>query len=157
MRSFSIFALALAAAFSLAACAKGSGSSNTTESSSAQTTSAAATMAIAKPSAGGNGARVYQANCSSCHQADGKGLLGSFPPLAGNAVVTGDPKAVIHIVKYGLTGKIDVQGHTFNGIMPPWGSQLSNADIAAALTYVRSSWGNKASLITEAQVASTAK
>lgn len=156
MRSVSVFALALAAAFTVAACSKGSGSSNASESSSAQTTSAAATMAAATTAAD-NGAKVYQTNCSSCHQADGKGLPGSFPPLAGNPRVTGDPKTVIHIVKYGLTGKISVEGHDFNGIMPPWGTQLSNADIAAALTYVRSSWGNKAAAITEAQVAAVSK
>ena len=155
MRSFPVFALALAAAFALAACSKGSGSSNTSETST-QTTSAAATMAAANP-AGGAGAKVYQTNCSSCHQADGKGLAGSFPPLAGNPTVTGDPKTAIHIVKYGLTGKISVAGHAFNGIMPPWGTQLSNADIASALTYVRSSWGNRASAITPAQVAAVAK
>lgn len=155
MRSFSVFALALAAAFAFAACSKGAG--NASESSSAQTTSAAATMAAATTAAAGNGANVYQTNCSSCHQADGKGLAGSFPPLAGNPRVTGDPKAAIHIVKYGLTGKISVAGHTFDGTMPPWGTQLSNADIAAALTYVRSSWGNKASAITAAQVAAVAK
>lgn len=157
MRSFSIFALAVAAALALAACSKGSGSSNTSESTTAQTTSAAATMAAANPAGGGNGEKVYQTNCSSCHQADGKGLAGSFPPLAGNPTVTGDPKAVIHIVKYGLTGKISVQGHAFNGMMPPWGSQLSNADVASAISFIRSSWGNKAGPVTEAQVAAVAK
>lgn len=155
MRPYWLFALA--AALALTACAKGSGSSNASQSTTAQTTSAAATMAAAQPPPGGNGAQIYMANCSSCHQADGKGLAGSFPPLAGNPVVTGDPKTVVHIVKYGLTGKISVQGHAFNGMMPPWGSQLSNADIAAALTYVRSSWGNKATAITQAQVAAVAK
>ena len=68
-------------------------------------------------------------------------MPGTFPPLARNAVVAGDPVKVIHIVKYGLTGPVVVAGKTFNGMMPAWSPQLSDADIAAAITYVRSSWG----------------
>ena len=60
-------------------------------------------------------------------------------------------------MKFGLSGAVAVNGKTFNGMMPAWGTQLSNADIAAALTYVRSSWGNKASAITEAQVSGITK
>jgi mono/diheme cytochrome c family protein len=112
-------------------------------------------MAAGAPA--GNGAKVYQTNCSSCHQVNGQGSPGAFPPLAGNPVVTGDPAKVIHIVKFGLSGAVSVSGKTFNGMMPAWGTQLSNADIAAALTYVRSSWGNKAPAITEAQVSGVSK
>ncbi|MEO6836036.1 MAG: cytochrome c [Candidatus Tumulicola sp.] len=158
MRFFKFFTLGLVAAVAFAACAKNNSSTNET---TAQTTAAAAqgTAAPMQAAAGGTaaGAKVYQTNCSSCHQADGKGLAGSFPPLAGNPMVIGDPKNVIHAVKYGLTGKIAVQGHVFNGIMPPWGSQLSNTDIAAAVTYVRSSWGNKATAVTEAAVNAVSK
>ena len=78
-----------------------------------------------------------------------------FPPLAGNAVVTGPADKVIHIVKNGLSGKISVNGATFNGQMPAWKGTLSNADIANVITYVRSSWGNHASAVTESQVAAT--
>lgn len=161
MQSFiKVFALGLMAALTVTACAK---SSNSSESTTAETTSAAAQtssapmQAVLAGSDSAAGAKVYQANCSSCHQADGKGLAGAFPPLAGNPNVTGDPAKVIHIVKFGLTGKIDVEGHAFNGIMPPWGSQLSNADIARAVTHIRTSWGNKAGPVTEAQVAAAAK
>jgi mono/diheme cytochrome c family protein len=105
---------------------------------------------------GGNGssdgASVYQTNCSSCHGANGQGMPGSFPPLAGNLVVTGDPAKLIKIVKGGLSGKITVGGHDFSGEMPAWSGRLSAADIAAAITYVRSSWGNNASAVTESQV-----
>lgn len=118
-------------------------------------TSASNMMAAGAPA--GNGAKVYQTNCSSCHQVNGEGTPGAFPPLAGNPVVTGDPAKLIHIVKFGLSGAVAVHGKTFNGMMPAWGTQLSNADIAAALTYARSSWGNKASAINEAQVAGVAK
>lgn len=104
-----------------------------------------------------DGAKVFETNCSSCHGANGQGMPGVFPPLAKNPTVTGNPTKVIHIVKYGLNGAINVEGHPFNGQMPPWGTTLSNGDIAAVLTYVRSSWGNKAAGVSEAQVAAVAK
>ena len=110
-------------------------------------------MKSTKVMASSNGAAVYSTNCSSCHQSDGKGAIG--PPLAGNALVTGNPAKVIHIVKNGLTGTISVNGKTFNGQMPAWKGTLSNNDIAGVITYIRSSWGNKASAVTTAQVAST--
>jgi len=125
------------------------GASPSAMQSSAQMAKAGASM---KKS---NGSAVYTANCASCHQANGKGQAGVFPPLAGNAVVTGDPKKVIHIVKNGLSGKITVGSMTFNGQMPAWKGTLSNNDIAAVITYVRSSWGNHGSAVTASQVAST--
>ncbi|HTU71553.1 MAG TPA: cytochrome c [Candidatus Baltobacteraceae bacterium] len=92
-------------------------------------------------SAASDGAATYAAKCSSCHKADGKGG-GPFPALAGNKSVTAkDPSAIIAET---LNGK---------GLMPGFKSQLSAADIAAVLTYVRTSWGNKAPAVTEAQVA----
>jgi mono/diheme cytochrome c family protein len=99
------------------------------------------------------GSKVYATNCSSCHQANGKGMTGTFPPLAGNAVVTGPADKVMDIVKNGLSGAITVNGGKFNGQMPAWKSTLSNDDIAAVISYIRNSWGNKASTVTAAQVA----
>jgi mono/diheme cytochrome c family protein len=107
--------------------------------------------------AASNGAAVYKANCQSCHGALGAGITGAFPPLAKNADVTGAPAKVIHIVKYGLTGKITVSGSDYNGTMPAWGSQLSDGDIAAVITYIRSSWGNKAGPVTAAAVGAVKK
>jgi mono/diheme cytochrome c family protein len=101
------------------------------------------------------GQKVYTTNCTSCHQANGKGTPGVFPPLAGNPAVTGDPKPVIHIVKNGLTGKVVVNGTTYNGQMPAWKGTLSNTDIANVITYIRSSWGNHAAAVTESEVSST--
>ena len=166
LRVLSVGAIAV---LSITACSQSSSSSSTSESSAAAgsaapaesppatsaPTSASNMMAAGAPA--GNGGKVYQTNCSSCHQVNGEGTPGAFPPLAGNPVVTGDPTKLIHIVKYGLSGAVSVNGKTFNGMMPAWGTQLSNADVAAALTYVRSSWGNKAPAITEAQVSGVAK
>jgi mono/diheme cytochrome c family protein len=136
----------------LTACSTSS-SSSTSATNTAASPAAPAKIKNTKVMASANGAAVYNAQCSACHQSDGKGAVG--PPLAGNPVVTGDPNKVIHIVKNGLTGTVVVNGKTFNGTMPAWKTQLSNADIAAAISFIRSSWGNKASAVTSAQVAST--
>jgi len=138
-------------ALGLLVTACGGGSSSSSSSSSAAPAASSGGMAAAAPAA--DGAKVYDTNCSSCHGAMGQGSPGAFPPLAGNPAVTGDAGKVIHIVKGGLTGSISVKGHTYNGTMPAWGSSLSNGDIAAAITFIRSSWGNKAAAVTEAQVA----
>ncbi len=172
--------LSLAALVALGACSKGSQSSTTTTTTTDQGTSAApagtpgaassanamtngaspgaaGTVAAGGAASASDGAKVYQTNCSSCHQANGQGVAGTFPPLAANPVVTGDATKVIHIVKYGLNGKIEVKGTSYNGMMPAWGQQLSNGDIAAVVTYIRNSWGNKASAVTESQVAGVSK
>lgn len=107
---------------------------------------------MAGASASAAGAQVYQQNCSSCHQAQGQGEAGVFPPLAKNPVVVGDATKVIHIVKYGLSGPVQVAGKTYNGQMPAWNGTLSDAQIASVISYVRSSWGNSASAVTTAQV-----
>ncbi|HEY5257951.1 MAG TPA: cytochrome c [Candidatus Baltobacteraceae bacterium] len=130
------------------ACAGGSHASSSA-SPAAGATGAMSAMAATSAS---DGAKVFDTNCSSCHGSDGKGSAGAFPPLAGNPVVVGKATAVIHIVKDGLTGKISVAGQTYNGVMPKWGTALSAADIASAITYIRSAWGNKGGPVTPAQV-----
>jgi len=154
---FGVVGLALLVA--LAGCSKSSdsSSSSTAASPGAAATAGAMAAATSNGAAASDGAKVYQTNCSSCHQANGQGVEGTFPPLAGNSVVTGDPKQVIHIVKYGLNGNIQVNGHTFNGMMPAWGQQLSNADVASVITYIRSSWGNTAGAVSESDVAAVSQ
>ena len=146
----------LALVVALAACSKSSQSTSSSTTTTTETSAAPAESASSgEMAAAGNasdGAKVYQTNCSSCHQAGGTGVAGTFPPLAGNAVVTGDPKTVVHIIKYGLSGKVVVKGTTYNGMMPAWGQQLSDSDIASVATYVRSSFGNHAPAITVTDV-----
>jgi mono/diheme cytochrome c family protein len=127
------FACAIALAF--AGCAKGS------QSTAAASASAAAAQ---NPASASDGAVVYIATCSSCHQADGEGIAGAFPPLAGNPTVSGNPVAVIAIVKGGLEGRLVVNGQSYSGIMPRWRGVLSDEQIAAVISYVRSSWKNNA-------------
>jgi mono/diheme cytochrome c family protein len=99
-----------------------------------------------------NGATVFAGTCQACHQANGEGAPGMFPPLAGSEFVNGDAGRLARIVLNGLTGPVIVRGATFNGQMPPW-KQLSDAELAAVLTYVRSSWGNSAGPVAPPDVA----
>lgn len=134
---------ALLVAGALAGCAKGS------QSSAAASASAAAAN---NPASASDGGAVYLANCSSCHQTNGQGVPGAFPPLAGNPVVTGNPIATIAIVKNGLDGRVVVNGQAYSGIMPRWKGVLSDDQIASVLTYIRSSWKNNASGVSVSQV-----
>ncbi len=102
------------------------------------------------------GGQIFAQNCASCHQANGQGQAGVFPPLAGNADVTGKPTPIIHTLLYGLQGKA-IGGKSYAAQMPAWKGNLTNADIAAVITYIRSSWGNKGSAVTEADVAKVPK
>ncbi|MDP9348491.1 MAG: cytochrome c [Gemmatimonadota bacterium] len=98
------------------------------------------------------GKEVYDRTCAACHQGDGSGVPGTFPPVAKSEWVTGSPERLVRIILHGVTGPIDVQGETYKGTMPPWGS-LSNAEVAAVSTYIRSNFGNKAPAVTTATVA----
>ena len=95
-----------------------------------------------------SGASVFSSRCVSCHQADGKGVPGAFPPLVGASYVLGEPEIVARIILQGLQGEIEVSGEKFNGIMPPWASQLNDEEIAAVINYIRNELGtNKATTI----------
>ena len=109
-------------------------------------------VAQGAPGSAANGKTVYNANCSACHGAAGTGTPGAFPPLAKNPHVTGDPKYVITTVLNGKTGSLTVNGQTYNGQMPAWKGKLSNQQIADVITYIRSSWGNKASAVSASDI-----
>ena len=99
------------------------------------------------------GEKIYLSRCMSCHQVDGKGIAGVFPPLVDTEWVTGDSGVLIRIVLDGMMGDVKVNGVVYSGAMPPWKSFLSDEETAAVVTYVRSSWGNDASAVTSQQVA----
>ncbi|QGZ37996.1 dissimilatory nitrite reductase (NO-forming) copper type apoprotein [Pseudoduganella flava] len=80
------------------------------------------------------GKAVYDANCAACHQADGKGVAGVFPPLANSDFFKERPYEMAHIVLNGRSGEIVVNGEHYNGVMPP--QDLSDDDIAAVINYV---------------------
>ena len=98
------------------------------------------------------GEAVYLANCAACHQPDGSGLTGAFPPLAGSDYLTGDRKKVLAAAMFGLSGPITVNGVDYNGVMPSLG-HLPDEDLAAALTYVFGSWGNTGAAVSVEEVA----
>jgi mono/diheme cytochrome c family protein/glucose/arabinose dehydrogenase/lysophospholipase L1-like esterase len=102
------------------------------------------------------GAEVYsrEGHCVTCHQKDGKGLPAAmFPPIAGTEWANGSEERLIHLTLHGLLGPIEVQGKKYPGLVPmtPFRG-LSDEEIAAVLTYVRNSFGNKASVITPKKV-----
>jgi mono/diheme cytochrome c family protein len=99
-----------------------------------------------------DGATVYAGTCAACHQPTGLGVPGLFPPLAASEFVTLDAGRLIRIVLHGMAGPVTVAGATYDGQMPPW-KQLSDAELAAVLTYVRGSWGNAAAAVSQEDVA----
>jgi mono/diheme cytochrome c family protein len=99
-----------------------------------------------------DGSQLYSARCATCHQANGQGVTGVFPPLDGTDWVTGDKGRLIRILLHGMVGEMEVKGEVYNGNMPAW-SMLSDAEIAAVTTHERQSWGNDASEITAEEVA----
>jgi len=99
-----------------------------------------------------DGATVFATRCAACHQTSGTGLAGVFPPLAGSNWVNGRETTVVQIVLHGIQGSLTVNGVAYQGTMPTFGPQLSDAEIAAVVTYVRSHWGNQASTVAAALV-----
>lgn len=102
------------------------------------------------------GETIYEMACLPCHQPEGKGLPGVYPPLAGSERVRGDSAALIKIVLHGMTGPITVQGENFGGPnnvpMPSLGG-LTDEQIAEVLTFVREEFGGKAGAVSPDQVA----
>ncbi|MFC5051201.1 PVC-type heme-binding CxxCH protein [Rubritalea spongiae] len=101
------------------------------------------------------GREVYhrEAHCETCHQADGNGLpAANFPPISGTKWVNEDPDRLIKLTLKGLMGEIEVKGKKYNGSMTPFEGLLKDDELAAVLTYVRSSFGNDAKPITTSQV-----
>ena len=98
------------------------------------------------------GRQVYVQNCQSCHQADGRGLAATFPPLVGSEWVTGSPSPVIRILLNGLEGPVQVAGATYNGRMPAWRTSLTDEEIAAVATYIRQWRPNAAGAIDASNV-----
>ncbi len=96
------------------------------------------------------GQNVYKSICIACHQAEGQGMPGAFPPLAGSDFLNADKNRAIKTVMNGLEGKVTVNGADYNGIMPKL--NLTDEDIANVVTYVLNSWGNSGGEITRDDV-----
>lgn len=97
------------------------------------------------------GKEVYTNVCLACHQADGSGVPNLNPPLIKTPWVLGGKPALVEMVLKGSQGKIEIDGDKFHNTMPSL-SYLTDQQIADVLTFVRNSFGNKASLVTPAEV-----
>jgi mono/diheme cytochrome c family protein len=97
------------------------------------------------------GKTLYQQQCMSCHQVDGSGVMNMNPPLAGTTYVLGDKAALVRIVMEGLTTPLTIDDNDYHNVMPPH-TTLTDRQIADVLTYVRHSFGNKATAVTVADV-----
>ncbi len=117
----------------------------------------AAAAVAAMPRSTDDGEKIYLSRCSSCHQADGMGIAGVFPPLVETDWVTGDKGRLIRIVLGGMMGEVKVNGVIYSGAMPPWKSFMTDEEVAAMLTYVRSAWENSASAVTAHEVSQVRK
>jgi len=97
------------------------------------------------------GSVLFNGTCSVCHQANGEGLPGVFPPLAGSDYLKAHREELIGIVLNGLNGKVTVNGKDYNSVMPPM-SQHTDDEIANILTYVLNSWDNDGGRVTKDEV-----
>jgi cytochrome c oxidase cbb3-type subunit 2 len=96
-----------------------------------------------------DGKAIFTANCQSCHQANGEGLPGAFPPLKGSQVVLGDDlEKYVDIIMHGYDARAEF------GVMPPVGTnmQFTEHEVAALINYERSSWGNKGRKVTPEEI-----
>lgn len=97
------------------------------------------------------GKALYNGTCSVCHQPNGAGLEGVFPPLAKSDYLNADPKRAISTVLHGLSGQITVNGKGYNSVMPPM-NQLTDDEVANILTYVLNSMDNKGGQVKASEV-----
>jgi mono/diheme cytochrome c family protein len=87
------------------------------------------------------GEKIYTSMCISCHQKNGEGVIGAFPPLANSDYLLADINRSIDIVKNGMQGEIVVNGQTYNGIMANQG--LTDEEVRDVTNYILNAWGNK--------------
>jgi nitrite reductase (NO-forming) len=102
------------------------------------------------------GQALFAGTCSTCHQANGEGLQGVFPPLAKSSLLRETPDRIVDIMLHGLSGPVTVNGQQFNSVMPPM-TQLTDDEVANIGTYVLNSWGNPGGQIHKADVAERRK
>ncbi len=98
------------------------------------------------------GRQLFAGTCSTCHQPEGQGMEGVFPPLAKSDYIAADPRRVPSAILHGLVGPVKVNGKDYNSNMPPM-SQLTDDEVANISTYVLNSWGNPGGRVTKAEAA----
>lgn len=104
------------------------------------------------------GKKIYAANCATCHQMNGQGVAGQYPPLAGSEFVNGGSRRMAMIVLKGLQGPVKVKGAQYgSAVMQPWEKTLNDQKIADVLTFVRQEWGNTGGPVSAEGVAALRK
>ncbi len=98
-----------------------------------------------------NGKKLYETHCQKCHQADGKGLVKVFPPLAKSDFLK-NYKAVVKAIAHGMNGEIVVNGIKYNQSMPKPNPELSSEEITEITNFIYTNFGNKPKKITQKQV-----
>ncbi|SHK47246.1 c-type cytochrome [Rhodothermus profundi] len=98
------------------------------------------------------GRRVYQNYCATCHQPNGQGVPGIYPPLTPNEWVQGDKGRLIRLVLHGAQGEMRVGEEVYNNVMTAH-DFLTDEQIAAVLTYIRQHFGNQAAAVSPEEVA----
>jgi mono/diheme cytochrome c family protein len=103
-----------------------------------------------------SGEKIFALRCASCHQANGMGIAGQYPPLAGSKWATTDAGLITNIILKGLKGEIVVKGETYgtSAAVNMAAVPINDREIANVATYVRQAWGNNAPEVTEGEVAS---
>jgi mono/diheme cytochrome c family protein len=127
------------------------GGAGGTDAAVANAVDTKAQTAVANPIE--RGRQLFTQNCQACHQQNGRGMPGVFPPVVGSEWVTGPEETVVRILLDGLTGPVQVAGVTFNGTMPTWRDPLNDDDLAAVATYIRQWAPNAARPVPRATVA----
>ena len=102
------------------------------------------------------GKALFAGTCSTCHQPDGKGMAGVFPPLAKSDYIAADKSRLAKVILHGLQGPVKVNGVDYNSIMPPM-SQLTDDEVANISTFVLNSWGNPGGKISKEEAAEIRK
>lgn len=97
------------------------------------------------------GKQVYIQYCVACHQLDGGGVPGLNPPLEKTTFVLGNKSKLVKIIIKGMNTHEEIEGETYTNVMPPF-DYLKDQQVSDVITYIRNSFGNKATAITPAEV-----
>jgi nitrite reductase (NO-forming) len=132
----------------------GRASPNLAAVTAAATANEAGTLTLEEQSKAGQA--LFAGTCSTCHQPNGEGMEGVFPPLAKSSVLKADPKRIVDIILHGLNGPITVNGKDYNSTMPAM-AQLTDDEVANISTYVLNSWGNPGGRVSKEEAAARRK
>jgi nitrite reductase (NO-forming)/hydroxylamine reductase len=151
MKVSRILILTTVLAVSVTACAKEESAAPAKAVDSATAVHAAEASSKSLDERIADGGKVYSTVCAACHQAEGQGLAGAFPPLAESDYLAAGAGPAIAAVINGLSGPVTVNGKDYNAVMPNL-SYLSDEEVADVVTFVMNSWGNPGGEVSSGEV-----